>query len=215
MLFILATGPTNDGQVVERQTGRILSAGQGTGLAGPERVQADADRRAVRLVRRRHAGGGPVRGPGQLESGAEQAAVRGQVGRGPGPRENRGGRPAVDGAAAGRHAAEGRHHQGEHRQRDTGPVRRPARRPGGIRRRAGRYRAARPRRVHPGAAAVGRNEHCHVPAEAAGRHVRWQDIPRQGRFHPACPVADILRRRHCRQAVQLAQLQHRVVRRVP
>jgi len=155
-----------------------------------------------------------VRGAGQLESGAEQETVRGQVGRGTGERDDRRGGPAVDGAVAGRHAAEGRHHQREHRQRDTGPVRRPARRPGRVRRRARRDRAARPRRVRAGAAAVGRDEHHHVPVEAAG-HVRRQDIPRQGRVRAGRPAGDILRPRRHRQAVQLPQLQHRVVRRVP
>lgn len=156
-----------------------------------------------------------MRGPGQLEPGAQQEAVRQQdVGRREGGGEDRGGRPAVHGAAAGRRAAQGRHHQGEHGQRDPGPVRRAARRAGGVRRGAGRDRPARPGRVHPGAAAVGRHEHHHVPAEA-GRHVRRQDLPRQGRGHPDRPARDILRRRHHRQAVQLPQLEHRVVRRVP
>lgn len=155
-----------------------------------------------------------MRGARQLEPGAEQGAVREQDGRGTGGRAHRRGGPAVDGAAAGRHAAQGRHHQGEHRERDPRPVRRPAGRPGGVRRRAGRDGAARPGRVRPGAAAAGRHEHHHVPAEAR-RHVRRQDIPRQGRGHTDRAAGDILRRRGRGQAVQLAQLQHRVVRRVP
>lgn len=156
-----------------------------------------------------------MRGAGQLESGAEQAAVRQQVGRGRAGRGEDSGRgPAVDGAAAGRDAAQGRHHQGEHRQRGAAPVRRSAGRPGGVRRRAGRHRPARPRRVHTGAAPVGRHQHHHVPAEA-GRHVRRQDIPRQGRGRTHRPAGDILRRRHRRQALQLPQLEHRIVRRVP
>lgn len=156
-----------------------------------------------------------MRGARQLEPGAEQGAARGRPdGRGTGGRAHRRRGPAVDGAAAGRHADQGRHHQGEHRERDPRPVRRPARRPGGVRRRAGRDGAARPGRVRAGAAAAGRRQHHHVPAEA-GRHVRRQDIPRQGRGHTDGAAGDILRRRHRGQAVQLAQLEHRVVRRVP
>lgn len=156
-----------------------------------------------------------MRGAGQLEPGAQQAAVRGpRHGRGAGRGEDRRGGPAVHGAAAGRHAAEGRHHAGEHGGRDPRRVRRAARRPGGVRRRAGRDRAARPGRVRAGAAAAGRHQHHHVPAEA-GRRVRRQDLPRQGRGRADRAAGDILRRRGRGEAVQLAQLQHRVVRRVP
>lgn len=99
-------------------------------MAGSQRVQADADRRAVQHIRRRLAGSRPVRGPRQLEPGAEQDAVRGQVGGREGGREDRGRRPAVHGTVAGRRSAEGRHHQGEHRQRDPVAVRRAVSRPG-------------------------------------------------------------------------------------
>ena len=83
-----------------------------------------------------------------------------------------------------------------------------------VRRRARRDGDARPRRVHPGAAPP-RGARDHHRAAAAGRHLRRQDLPRQGRHAAVRPAQGLLPRGLRRQAEVEPHLVGRGLRRRP